>query len=101
MQESTFTTQKYKLVARKIRPIIAELPDKFCIIHNIVGDPLEDLPTLSSNLPPFEPTGCYTAERRDIIDCIHLKGFLWPGECQLMHHFMCIQNMGFAWDDSE
>jgi hypothetical protein len=100
-QESTFVTRKYKPVARKIRPVIAELPDKFHIIHNIIGDPLEDMPTLSPNPPPFEPTGCYTTERRDIIDHVHPEGFLWPGERQLMHHFMCIQNMGFAWDDSE
>jgi hypothetical protein len=101
MQESTFVTRKYKPIARKIRPVIAELLDKFCIIHNIVGNPLKDMPTLSPNPPPFEPTGHYTTEHRDIIDRVHPEGFLWPGECQLMHHFMCIQNMGFAWDDSE
>jgi hypothetical protein len=100
-QESTFVTRKYKPVARKICPVIAELPDKFRIVRNIVEDPLEDLPTLSPNPPPFEPTGCYTAECRDIIDRVHPEGFLWPGEHQLMHHFMCLQNMGFAWDDSE
>jgi hypothetical protein len=79
-QESTFVARKYKPVARKIRPVIAELPDKFRIIRNIVGDPLEDLPTLSPNPPPFEPTGRYTAERRDIIDRVHPEGFLWPSE---------------------
>jgi hypothetical protein len=43
-QESTFVTQKYKPVACKIRPVIAELPDKFHIICNIIGDPLESHP---------------------------------------------------------
>jgi len=29
------------------------------------------------------------------------EGFLWPAECDLMHHFMCQQNQAFAWEDSE
>jgi hypothetical protein len=33
-QEPTFITQKYKLIARKVHPVLAELPDKFCIVHN-------------------------------------------------------------------
>ena len=32
--------KKYKPVACKIKPVIAELPDKFRIIRNIIGDPL-------------------------------------------------------------
>ena len=56
---------------------------------------------MSPNPPLFQPTGRYTADRRDIIDKVHPEGFLWPQERALMHHFMCIQNMGFAWDDSE
>jgi hypothetical protein len=81
--------------------VLAELPDKFRITRNIVGDPLADMPTLSPNPPPFQPTGRYTTERRDIIDKVHPEGFLWMEERKLMHHFMSIQNMGFAWDDSE
>lgn len=96
-----FKTRKYKPVAQKVRPVLAELPDKFRIVRNIVGDPLADLPTLSPNPPPFVPTGRYTSERRDIIEKVHPEGFLWPEERKLMHHFMCVQNMGFAWDDSE
>ena len=59
------------------------------------------MPTLTANPPGFEPTGRYTAERRDIINNIHLEGFLLPDERKLMHHFMSKQNEGFAWDDSE
>jgi hypothetical protein len=79
-QVSVFANHKYKPVAQKIHPIIAELPDKFRIVHNIVGNPLADLPTLSPNPPPFQPTGQYTAERRAIIECIHPEGFLLPTE---------------------
>jgi hypothetical protein len=84
-----------------MQPILAELPDKFRIVRNIVGNPLTDLPTLSPNPPPFIPTGRYTSECCDIIKKVHPEGFLWPEERKLMHHFMCVQNMGFAWDDSE
>ena len=59
------------------------------------------MPTLAANPPEFEPTGRYTAERRDIIDNVHPEGFLLPNEQKLMHHFMSEQNEGFAWDDSE
>jgi hypothetical protein len=100
-QVSVFVKHKYKPVSQKIRPIIAELPDKFRIVRNIVGDPLADLPTLSPNPPSFRPTGRYTAERRAIIKRAHPEGFLLPAERELMHHFMCLQEMGFAWDDSE
>jgi hypothetical protein len=100
-QASTFANRKYKPVARKIRPVIADLPDKFRITRNIVGDPLADMPQLSPNPPPFIPTGRYTTENRAIIDRVHPGDFLWPQERELMHHFMCIQNQGFAWNDSQ
>jgi len=93
--------KKYKPVALKTRPILADLPDKFRIIRNIIGDPLADMPTLSPNPPPFNPTGRYTTENRDRIDKVHSGDFLWPAERNLMHHFMCLQNQGFAWNDTE
>ncbi len=43
-----FTGKKYKPVARKIRPIETELPSCFRIIRDIKGDPLTNLPQLSS-----------------------------------------------------
>ena len=98
---ATFAGRKYKPVAKKVRPVLAELPDKFRIIRNIKGDPLANMPTLSPNPPPYTPIGRYVAERRDIIDKAHPEGFLWLEECKLMHHFMCLQNTGFAWDDAE
>src|SRR6202042_281239 len=50
---------------------------------------------------PLQPTSRYTTEHRDMIDKDHPGDFLWPGERNLMHHFMCIQNQGFAWNDSQ
>ena len=93
--------KKYKPVAQKIRAVAADLPDKFRIERNIIGNPLAEMPSLPMNPPSFTPTGCYTTERRDIIDRAHDDDFLWPQEWDLMHHFMSVQNEGFAWDDSE
>ena len=101
-QVSTFAAKrKYKPVALKTRPLLADLPDKFWIVQNIIGDPLADIPTISPTPPPFTPTGRYTTSHHDIIDKAHPGKFLWPAERELMHHFMCLQNQGFAWDDSQ
>jgi hypothetical protein len=101
-QTATFAAaRKYKPVALKTKPIATFLPEKFRIIRKIIGDPLADIPTLSPNPPPFQPTGRYTTERRDIIDKVHSDTFLWPAERDLMHHFMCLQHLGFAWNDTE
>ena len=92
--------KKYKPVARKIKSVIAELPDKFRIVPNIIGDPLETLPTLPTQPPPFSPTGRYTQERKDLFDKLN-PGFLLPAERDLMHYFMMVHEDGFAWETSE
>lgn len=94
------TKKKYKPVALKVRPVIGELPEKFRIVRNIIGDPLEHLPTLDPDPPPFKPTGRYTQERKDLFDKLN-PGFLWPAERDLLHHFMMLHHDAFAWDDSE
>ena len=93
--------KKYKLVAQKIRPVYQDLLDKFRIIHDIKGDPLDMLPKLNRNPPDFVPTGCYTEERKAQFDKVHSGDFLWPEERKLLHHFMMENNEAFAWDDSE
>ena len=51
--------------------------------------------------PEFEPTGRYTLERKGKIDDCYKGDFLWDEERKLMHHFMMLQNKGFAWEDQE
>ena len=94
------TKKKYKPVALKVRPVIGELPAKFRIIRNIIGDPLRDLPKLTPHPPTFIPTGRYTQERKELFDKLN-PGFLWPVERKLMHHFMMLHNEAFAWEPSE
>jgi hypothetical protein len=100
---STFLSlkKKYKPVALKVKPVAATVPEKFRIMRKIEGDPLASMPQLSPNPPSFVPTGRYTEERKELIDKAHPPGFLWPAERQLMHHFMCQQDQGFAWNDLE
>jgi hypothetical protein len=80
--------KKYKPVAKKVHPVIGELPKKFRIEGKIIGNPLDDLPTLNPNPPPFTPTNRYTLERRDQLDKNHPGNFLWPAERDLMHDFI-------------
>ena len=95
------TKKKYKPVALKTHPVLGTLPSKFHIERNIIGDPLADILTIPPILPPFAPRGRYTKERHNKTNNLHPPGFLWPAERDLLHHFMSLQNEGFAWDDSE
>ena len=92
--------KKYKPVAKRIKPVVTELPSKYRIVQNILGDPLANMPTLDPNPKSFEPTGRYTQERRDKLEKVH-SDFLSRQELDLMHDFMCKHNEGFAWIDSE
>jgi hypothetical protein len=56
------TKKKYKPVAQKVCPVIAELPNHFQIIQNIIGDPLADMPKLNPHPPPFAPSPRYSLE---------------------------------------
>jgi hypothetical protein len=93
--------KEYKPVTKKVRPVIGELPEKFRIERKIIGNPLDDLPTLNPNPPPFTPTDRYTLERRDQLDKNHPGNFLWPAERDLMHNFMLVHDSGFTWNEQE
>src|SRR5271154_2688597 len=97
----TRSVYKYKPVALKTRPVIGELPGGFRIRRTIVGDPLLDMPKLSTTPSEFEPTGRYTQEQKEKIDERHKDDFLLEEERKLMHHFMMLQNGSFAWEDQE
>jgi hypothetical protein len=95
------TKKKYKPVAKKVHPVIGELPEKFCIERKIIGNPLDDLPILNPNPPPFQPSDRYTFKRRNQLDKNHPGDFLWPAERDLMHIFMLAHDSGFAWSEQE
>ena len=93
--------KRYKPVDKKVRPVLGALPEKFRIIRNITGDPLATMPTLQRRPPSFTPTGRYTLERMKTLEAAHSDGFLSTEEMKLLHHFMMLQNEGFAWTDTE
>jgi hypothetical protein len=86
------TKKKYKPVTLNVKPVIGELPDKFRIIWNIIGDPLQDLPILPTKPPPFTPTGHYARECKDLFDKLNPR-FLLPAEQDLLHYFMMVHNV--------
>ncbi|KAJ3738190.1 hypothetical protein EV360DRAFT_77048, partial [Lentinula raphanica] len=98
---SGFGSRKYKPAALKVRPIKAELPEEFRVRRHIFGDPLKELPDLPTHPPEFTLGVRYTQERKWIIDKDHPEGFLTNEERKLVHHLMKVQEMGFAWDQSE
>jgi hypothetical protein len=93
--------KKYKPVAKKVKPVGTTLPEEFCIIRNIQGDPLADLPILSPHPINFTPTSQYKQASFDIIKKNHPHGFLTTEEQKFMHHFMMIHQDGFAWNKEQ
>ena len=50
--------KKYKPVTLKVRPVKTDLPSQCCIVRNIIGDPLADMPLLDlCHIPDFISTG--------------------------------------------
>ena len=95
------TKKKYKPVALKTRPLLADLPEKFRIERKIIGDPLADMPPLNPSPPShFTPGARYTAERRAELRARH-EHFLWPAELDLMDDMIKNQESAFAWTDNE
>ena len=99
--KSQFVGKKYKPVALKVRPVFQELPEKYRIKREILGDPLADMPVLPTMPVAFTPTGRYTSERKEQFDEVHKEEFLWPEERKLLHNLMMAQNGAFAWEDEE
>jgi hypothetical protein len=93
--------KKYKPIAKKIHPVIGELPKKFRIKRKIIGDPLDTIPTLNPNPLTFKPTNRYTLEQCDRVNKNHPGDFLWSAERDLMHDFIKSHNTAFAWSKDE
>ncbi len=90
-----------KKVNQHVKPVPTTLPEEFRIYpRDYWRPPLADIPILSTHPPDFHPTGRYTQENHDLIEENHPGDFLWPDERKLMHHFMMLQESGFAWDES-
>ncbi|KAJ3910857.1 hypothetical protein F5877DRAFT_55848, partial [Lentinula edodes] len=74
------TKKRYKPVERRTQPVPATLPEKFRVVRQFPSDPLEHLPILKPNPPPFVFTSRYTQECKEFMDSVHDPNFLWPQE---------------------
>ncbi|KAJ3924586.1 MAG: hypothetical protein NXY57DRAFT_969537 [Lentinula lateritia] len=95
------TKKRYKPVERRTQPVPATLPEKFRVVRHFPSDPLEQLPQLNPNPPPFVPTGRYTQECKEFMDSIHDPTFLWPQEMAATHHLMMLHEKAFVWCEEE
>jgi hypothetical protein len=63
--------KKYKLVAKKVKPVVTTLPGQYRIVREIKGDPLEKMPELARVPPKFKLMGRYMEERKEVVEKNH------------------------------
>jgi hypothetical protein len=54
--------RKYRKAEDRIQPIATQLPEEFCIVRNIIRDPLENMLVLPTHPPNFVPGLRYMQE---------------------------------------
>jgi hypothetical protein len=91
------TKEKYQPIAQEVHPAIGDLPEKFRIEREIIGNPLDDSLVLYPDSPPFVNTNLYTLTRQYWPSTNYPGSFWWPVEKDLMHYFMLAYALGFAW----
>jgi hypothetical protein len=79
--------RKYRKAEDRIQPIVMQLPEEFCIVCNITGDPLENIPALPMHPPNFTPSLQYMQKWHDKLQ-LNTDRFSWPEEEQLAHHLV-------------
>jgi apurinic endonuclease APN1 len=92
---------KYKPVALKVRPKLAQLPPEFRVERTIKGDPLEGIYKLNPNPGEFKPMGRFTQERMEVFLKNQDPDFWTPEEQKLILEIMMFMNEAFAWNDEE
>ncbi len=98
---SSFAGKKYKPVALKVRPVYGELPERYRIKREILGNPLDGMPELPVRPTEYVPVVRYEQERKDFIDQAHPGTFMLPQERLLMHNMLVMQKEALAWNDNE
>jgi hypothetical protein len=80
---------------------MGELPKKFRIEREIIGNPFDDSLVLYPDSPPFITTDFYTLVQRHQPNTNYPCSFRWPAEKDLIHHFMLSHASGFAWHEEK
>ena len=73
----------YKLVAKKVRPVLAPLEEEYHVLRRLPDDPLACLITLPTNPLDFIPGQRFTQECADALD-LDPAQWLWPEEVKLV-----------------
>jgi hypothetical protein len=92
--------RKYRKAEDRIQPIMTQLPEEFCIICNITGDPLENIPALPTHPPNFTPGLWYTQEQHNKLQ-LNPDRFWWPEEEKLAYHLVREQEDSLSWVEEE
>lgn len=90
----------YKKVANKVRPVATTLPEEYWIVRRMPHNPLEDLPVVDPDPPPFQPGKRYTQERKDAMG-LSPDGFLTEDEQNIIHQIILTHENAFAWTEAE
>jgi hypothetical protein len=91
---------KYRKAEDRIQSIMTQLLEEFCIGHNIIGDPLENMLVLLMHPPNFIPGLQYTQEWHNKLQ-LNPNVFLWPEEEKLAHHLVREQEECLSWIEEE
>jgi hypothetical protein len=92
--------RKYRKAEDRIQPIVTQLPEEFCIVRNIIGDPLENMLVLPTHPPDFFPGLQYMQEWYEKLQ-LNPDSFLWPEEEKLAHHLVKKQEECLSWIEEE
>lgn len=99
---SAFAAKKYKKVANRVKPLLADLPEEFRIVRRKHPNPLEDLPDVPVHPPKVVPGVRFNQERHDKMkERMVEQGFLQEEEIDLVLHMFMAHEKVFAWDESE
>jgi hypothetical protein len=92
--------RKYRKAEDRIQPIMMQLPEEFCIVRNIIGDPLENMLVLLMHPPDFVPGLQYMQEWYEKLQ-LNPDSFLWLEEEKLVHHLVREQEECLSWMEEE
>jgi hypothetical protein len=92
--------RKCRKVEDRIQPIMMQLPEEFHIIHNIIGDPLENMLVLPMHPTDFIPGLQYMQEWHNKLQ-FNPDGSLWPEEEKLVYHLVKEQEECLSWSEEE
>lgn len=72
-----------------------------CLYHFVPHEPHITEPWLIESILNIAQIYIVLFCSMNLINQVHSSNFLWLAEHKLMYHFICLQNLGFVWDNLE